>query len=107
MASSLASSVEPGVGGVLALVLSATCGKVQQMASTPREIFPAAKDKIAEFRRLRYPLSVLLLRKLATSSVLAPVKACGSLYGTYSGERKTVQRPVIRPTDHEILMARE
>ena len=29
------------------------------MASTPREIFPAAKDKIAEFRRLRYTLSVL------------------------------------------------
>jgi hypothetical protein len=39
--------------------LTACLRKVQQMASAPEQILQGGLEKIAEFRRLRYPLSVL------------------------------------------------
>ena len=39
--------------------LTACLRKVQQQASDPAAMIPSALDKIAEFRRLRYPESVL------------------------------------------------
>ena len=52
--------------------LTACLRKVQNMASDPQRVREGALDKIAEFRRLRYPLSVLQ-------------KACNYL-GASSGE---------------------
>ena len=52
--------------------LTACLRKAQSMASDPRQLYVGAVDKIAEFRRLRYPISVLQ-------------KACAYL-GASSGE---------------------
>ena len=75
--------------------LTACLRKVQSMSSGPSELFDGALEKIAEFRRLRYPDSVLQ-------------KACAYL-GATSGEgtwitvrnalrdkHQTVQRPGIQ-----------
>ena len=39
--------------------LTACLRKVQQMASDPQQLLAGARDKVAEFRRLRYPDNVL------------------------------------------------
>ena len=76
--------------------LTACLEKVQQMASDQQsDVFAtAALDKIAEFRRLRYPLSVLTNESAARTSVLLLGSGNGSQYGTHSGDHRTVQRPV-------------
>ena len=78
--------------------LTACLRKVQQQASDKARLGASTLDKLAEFRRLRYPTSVLY-RKRARSSVPVPGKARGSRSGTYSNTPKTVQRPVTETID--------